>query len=69
MNIDKEMNLISAELMNPLISELMELIPDNLKEAHKDAILNGNGCFIVDKDGITPISQGEVYIDFNKDNP
>lgn len=60
-NIDKEMGLISAELMEPLINELMELIPDNLKEAHKDAILYGTGCFIVDKDGITPINQGEIH--------
>jgi len=66
-NIDKEMGLISAELMEPLINELMELIPDNLKEAHKDAILYGRSCFIVDKDGITPIGQGEINRGLNEE--
>lgn len=62
MNFDKEMNTLSAEFLAPLIDELTELIPDDLKEAHKDAILHGRGCFVVNAEGITPINQGDIYI-------
>ena len=41
--------------------EIDSLIPDNLKEAHKDAILYGRGCFVVGKDGVIPIGQGGLY--------
>jgi len=41
--------------------EINSLIPDNMKEAQKDAILYGRGCFIVDKDGVTPVGQGALY--------
>ena len=42
------------------IDELTSLIPDNLKDPYKDAILYGKGCFVVDEDGITPIGQGKM---------
>jgi len=61
MNIDKELDLLTAEFLSPLVDELWELIPDDLKEANKDAILHGKGCFVVNTDGITPINQRELY--------
>lgn len=44
------------------IDEIDSLIPDNLKEAHKDVILYGRGCFVIDKDGVTPIGQGVIQM-------
>ena len=46
--------------------EMDSLIPTNMKEAHKDAILYGRGCFVIDEDGITPIGQGEVNRGLNE---
>jgi len=62
-DVDREFSLLSDEFLSPLIDELLGLIPDDLKDAHKDAILHGKGCFIVNADGITPISQGKLYKD------
>ena len=56
--------IITGSMVKKMCDELEKidsLIPDNLKEAHKGTILYGRGCFIVDKDGITPIGQGELY--------
>lgn len=55
---------ITGEMVKKMCDEFDEidsLIPDNLKEAHKDAILYGKGCFIVDEKGITPVGQGELH--------
>jgi len=61
--------IITDEMVKKMCDEFDEidsLIPDDLKEAHKDAIIYGRGCFIIDKDGITPIGQGEIYRGLNE---
>tara|TARA_R110002124_G_scaffold72511_1_gene194026 strand:- start:200 stop:406 length:207 start_codon:yes stop_codon:yes gene_type:complete len=56
--------IITDEMVKKICDEFDEidsLIPESMKQAHKDSILYGEGCFVVDENGITPIGLGAIY--------